>query len=1106
MEEFFERFALRAATIDELLNRDAFDVATGQKTDADLAARRLAAWCRSCASGDWALFSKRLAKDGLTFDHVLPRLSTVRSNPAAPLPAWITDAQWIEAALKKPSNDQTILWLHSAGAPLAFEHLLAPVVEAARQRLWAGLPQGAAYNLTETAVAGLCHSLAQRLSELAAPALYIRLVSSMSPAKESGRSPAEAGNRTEELPSTEYNHFIADMRVGGFRQLFEAKPVLLRLLASVTRQWIETTQEFIRRLYIDLPNIREQLLRPAHDSLVTDVTGGLGDLHNSGHSVQLVRFADGNKILYKPKDLRLDALWTRVVDHLNSCAPIDLRAPRVVAGDGYGWSEFIEHTECSDSRGFERFFRRAGAWLCLFHIFVGTDMHEENMIAAGDHPVPIDLETILQAAEEGDGIAIAERHAFELAGRKIADSVIITGLLPAYGRSPENTVFGHGGLHNPQNQTPERTWENINTDAMKPVESWKNETGFKNIPLFDGQQARLGDFIDVLVAGYEAYADFISGYRETTAGAALFDGFSGLPARRLLRPTRFYALLLERLKDHRNMADGAEWSTHLDFITRLMDWDKPVDPWWPLLKAERVALAELNVPLFVSPTDTDEIADATGVTTRTGALPGLRRAQARFEKFDQEEVAWQSEVVRLSTSTVLRSDSSQAVPPEQIPSPDLRPSSAPDKAVFVERAAQITQHLSRLAIRSGPGVAWIGLDWLRDSIVCQLAPLGADFYNGAPGVCVFLAAHAKLTGDESAAHLALAGVSALRHDLRSVNAARFARALGVGGSTGLGSVVYAFTVLSELLDNSDLLADAKNAASLFTSDLIAADRSFDVMEGSAGAILALLKLYRVTKDRDVLGRAMQCGEHLLKQRVAGPGGGKAWTGWGAGPQLNGMSHGAAGYAYALTALAAATGRNEFAHIAQECIEFENTSFSSSRDNWPDFRREDIENDAFWPCQWCHGAGGIGLARMGTLIRSRNGGEQVWTGNVTGDFLSPPRNDPSQELLQRDIRRAVDCVEKAWPYPFDTLCCGSLGNIELLNEAARCFVGQERANLRDEAARRMMAIITAADARGDYRWDVGDRRFNLGLFRGLAGVGYTLLRQLDRDLPNVLIWE
>jgi len=88
------------------------------------------------------------------------------------------------------------------------------------------------------------------------------------------------------------------------------------------------------------------------------------------------------------------------------------------------------------------------------------------------------------------------------------------------------------------------------------------------------------------------------------------------------------------------------------------------------------------------------------------------------------------------------------------------------------------------------------------------------------------------------------------------------------------------------------------------------------------------------------------------------------------------------------------------------------------------------------------------------------------------------------MLLTDINRAVDCVERSWPYPFDTLCCGSLGNIELLNEAARGFVGHEREKFREEASRRMMAILAAAELHGDYRWDVGDKRFNLGLFRAL----------------------
>ena len=64
MDAFYERLIVRAATIDELLSDD-FEPLPGQKGDADLAARRLAAWCRSSASGDWSLFERRLDRDGL---------------------------------------------------------------------------------------------------------------------------------------------------------------------------------------------------------------------------------------------------------------------------------------------------------------------------------------------------------------------------------------------------------------------------------------------------------------------------------------------------------------------------------------------------------------------------------------------------------------------------------------------------------------------------------------------------------------------------------------------------------------------------------------------------------------------------------------------------------------------------------------------------------------------------------------------------------------------------------------------------------------------------------------------------------------------------------
>ena len=190
-----------------------------------------------------------------------------------------------------------------------------------------------------------------------------------------------------------------------------------------------------------------------------------------------------------------------------------------------------------------------------------------------------------------------------------------------------------------------------------------------------------------------------------------------------------------------------------------------------------------------------------------------------------------------------------------------------------------------------------------------------------------------------------------------------------------------------------------------------------------------------------------------------------------------MSHGAAGFAYALCSLAAATGRDDFAQAAAECLAFENSSYDAGRSNWPDLRTE----EPLWPCQWCHGAAGIGLARIG--IAKRGG--------------------MADKRLEGDVRDALAGVERGSSAAVDTLCCGTLGNIEFICEAADML---QRDDLRELASRRLAAVLQRATATGDYRWNSGKRPFNLGLFRGLAGVGYTMLRRADASLPDVLIWE
>ncbi len=100
----------------------------------------------------------------------------------------------------------------------------------------------------------LRHTLLKNVCSLAAPAIYERFAA----ARKATR--VDASEMHREGGTSQYDRFVADMKSGGFRRLFEDKPVLLRLIASITRQWIDTSREFVMRLDADLAAIRHDLL------------------------------------------------------------------------------------------------------------------------------------------------------------------------------------------------------------------------------------------------------------------------------------------------------------------------------------------------------------------------------------------------------------------------------------------------------------------------------------------------------------------------------------------------------------------------------------------------------------------------------------------------------------------------------------------------------------------------------------------------------------------------------------------------------------------------------------------------------------------------------
>jgi lantibiotic modifying enzyme len=160
-------------------------------------------------------------------------------------------------------------------------------------------------------------------------------------------------------------------------------------------------------------------------------------------------------------------------------------------------------------------------------------------------------------------------------------------------------------------------------------------------------------------------------------------------------------------------------------------------------------------------------------------------------------------------------------------------------------------------------------------------------------------------------------------------------------------------------------------------------------------------------------------------------------------------------------------------------------FSPEEGNWPDKRKAALAltggEDSFLT-QWCHGAAGIGLARLAGL-----GG------------LDTPE-------VREEIDVAVAATQRFGVQSVDYVCCGSMGRAEFLLSVGR---GLDRPELVDEAGRFAATVVQRAAESDGYKV-LGRLPNGVGrpsLFQGTGGIGYQLLRHAYPDVvPSVLVWE
>lgn len=1040
---------------------------------------RLEAWCRVVAQGNPDNFAKRLAWDGLNTNTVVNVLGDVRLADTKELPAW-TKTLWEALQVDLDTDDSDVGRCLDPENSLPFEEVYLPFVQIARQKLIAQV--GESWHLLSKAVhISLERQLLKKLGILFAKSLQVEF----SLFKALKQSPftfllGQGNNSCEQ-----YQTFIKNLKAGKLLSFLQKYSVLAQLVATVTDLWVEEKAEFFQRLTLDLPIIQQTFQDDVGQ--VVAIQLDLSDPHNRRRAVMALTFTSGLKLVYKPRGLGLEAVYFQLLDWCNQQEILlPFKLLKVIDCKTYGWMEYVEHLPCKDEAAAQRYYQRAGMLLCLLYVLQGTDFHRENLIATGEHPVVVDLEALLHPDAREIDPNPKEDNAQSLVNQLFFNSVLRTGLLPnsafdADGGKAED-ISGLGGVGQEISVRTQK-WKNVNSDNMALGYEFEIMPPKANALSLNGTTLLPSDYADELVGGFQQMYQFLSERREALLAqnspiAALADQ----KVRFLFRLSIVYAQVLYKAMQPKFLRHGVDRSIELDVLSRAFLNADTKPPIWPLLSAELQASEQTDIPYFAADSSSDALTvNPDLIIDEHFKEPSYDRVISRIQQLNDADLAQQIAIIRGSLYSRVARGMSSVAPTECAGTGlDLDTTTSLMPTQLVQEAVEIAKELQQRAIHATDGsVTWIGMGYIPETQRMQLQPLGYGLYDGVCGVALFLAALAKITGDEGFRDLALSALQPLRKTLRKTDPSfqrKITKQMGIGGGIGLGSIVYTLVRVSQFLDEPELLDIASLAASLITQKSIAGDRKLDPIAGSAGAILGLLSLYQAKVNPAILEQALACGYHLLNNRVESDSGFKAWATLG-GKLVTGFSHGAAGIAYALLRLYKTTLEPVFLEAAEEAIAYERSVFCPNIGNWPD-----AEDNPFFMTSWCHGAPGIGLARLGGL-----------------EIL-----DTAQ--IRQEIAVALNTTQQFGLQALDHLCCGNFGRMEMTLVAASKL---SRLDLEETVQKQAAWLVARAKQVGAFYLfpELPGDVYNPGFFPGTAGIGYQLLRlAYPNSLPCVLMWE
>lgn len=851
------------------------------------------------------------------------------------------------------------------------------------------------------------------------------------------------------------------------KEIYEAYPVLHENITQTLEDFSRNINELLDRFAGDRKEINRRLYPGNPCREILQIGGGSSDSHRHGCRVFILELDNGERLVYKPRSMAVEEAYEAFLKWVFENTGMSCWWYRTWDRGEYGWCQWVSSEPCASRKELKRYYYRNGILLCISYLLGSEDMHYENLIAHGEYPVIVDLEMAVgsRGARTKEGLTYMERF--------YQESVLQTGLLPLYTWNEEGEGVNVGAVNGQGGQLiPVVMPVVVNPGTVKMhMEYQRPRMGEgKNLAMLHGEFVEPGEFLAEIQEGFEKAYSFLTGHQKKTM--EMLGLFQNVQVRYLVRDTQQYSMLLMTLGHPDLLVRNPDRQPVWDVLEKGMEHERAAE--W-LQEQEKQELLRGDVPYFYLNVCKRDLYSGTGETWKDYLdCTAMECVYNRLKHMSTKNMECQKKLIRQALLIGTKKLVGQGLGGTE------RKGSLHPKAGLKSRGIKAAEKFADLLMEEavwsedGKEAGWISImmaGYREKSYLIR--PMNCYLYGGLAGAAVFMAELADKTKKEKYQDLKNVLVRQLFRHTDDLLQKKTSGKRPTGAYSGEASVASAYMLLYQVSKNQRFLTylrkQCRGVAKLLTED-----REYDILGGNAGAVLVFLNAYRLTGEEQYLKWAREAGDTLL-QSAAVYEYGMGWINESLGAALTGFAHGTAGIMLALVRLGHDTQEERYLEAAYQAYRYEEHYYREAIQDWEDLRYESGAAPESRGMAWCHGWGGIVMARLAAAKYARGSFQEELV--KTAAFAR-------KKAEQLSYGRKVIPEGKVIPETSLCLCHGMCGNLALLwgiGEEEKAMLMQDsilETICREETDLRKILELQECD--------------NYGLFGGISGIGYSCL--------------